>query len=100
MEGVAQDHAVGPVGLVLVVLDRLISGQSIEVFEQGQLRLFDDLAKIFDDDLRDDLFLDVDRRRIHHQVFAVLLILAAPDELRVEVGVARVPELGRLCHVG
>ena len=71
------------------------------VLEQGELRsAFDDLAQVLDDDLGDDLLLDVDRRRVDHQVLAVLLVLPAPDELRVEVGVAGVPELGRLCHVG
>ena len=35
-----------------------------------------------------DLLLDVERRRVHDQVGPVLLVLAAPDELRVEVAVA------------
>ncbi len=35
-----------------------------------------------------DLLLDVERRRMDHQIGPVLLVLAAPDELRVEVAVA------------
>ena len=34
------------------------------------------------------LFLDIQRRRMHHQVGPVLLILAAPDQLRIEIAVA------------
>ena len=35
-----------------------------------------------------DLFLDVERRGVDDQVGPVLLILAAPDELRIEIAVA------------
>src|SRR5437879_5488837 len=35
-----------------------------------------------------DLLLDVERRRLDDEVAPVLLILAAPDELRVEIAVA------------
>jgi hypothetical protein len=35
-----------------------------------------------------DLLLDVERRRVDDEIAPVLLVLAAPDELRVEVAVA------------
>ena len=35
-----------------------------------------------------DLLLDVERRRMDDEVAPVLLVLAAPDELRIEVAVA------------
>src|SRR3990172_9780536 len=35
-----------------------------------------------------DLLLDVERRRVDHEVAPVLLVLAAPDELQVQVAVA------------
>src|SRR5262249_24415168 len=35
-----------------------------------------------------NFLLDVERRRMHHEVGPVLLILAAPDQLRVQVAVA------------
>jgi hypothetical protein len=35
-----------------------------------------------------DLFLDVERRRVYHQLTPILLVLAAPDELRIEISVA------------
>ena len=40
-------------------------------------------------------FLDVERRGVDHQVAPVLLVLAAPDQLGVEVGIARVANLLR-----
>jgi len=54
-----QDHPIRPVGLVLVVLDGLVSLEPVEVVEQQYLGLLDDLAEILDDDLRDDLLLNV-----------------------------------------
>ena len=44
--------------------------------------------QIVDQHLGLHLFLDVERRRVDDQVAPVLLVLAAPDELRVEVAVA------------
>ena len=44
--------------------------------------------QIVDQHLGVDLFLDVERRRVDDEVAPVLLVLAAPDELRVEVAVA------------
>ncbi len=43
--------------------------------------------------LRVDLLLDIERRGMDDEVAPVLLILAAPDELGIEVGVARVLHL-------
>ena len=44
--------------------------------------------QVVDQHLGVDLFLDVERRGVDDEVAPVLLILAAPDELRVEVAVA------------
>ena len=44
--------------------------------------------QVVDQHLGVDLLLDVERRRVDDEVAPVLLILAAPDELRVEVAVA------------
>jgi hypothetical protein len=44
--------------------------------------------QVVDQDLRVHFLLDVERRRLHDQVGPVLLVLAAPDELRVEIAVA------------
>ena len=46
------------------------------------------LQQIVNENLGVDFFLDVERRRVDHEVAPVLLILAAPDELRVEIAVA------------
>src|SRR5436309_6865864 len=43
--------------------------------------------QIVDQKLRVDLLLDVQWRRLHDQVGPVLLVFAAPDELRVEIAV-------------
>ena len=62
-------------------------------------RLFRLPQQVVDQHLRVDLLLDVERRRVNDEIAPVLLILAAPDELRVEVGVARVfqPCAGASC---
>ena len=44
--------------------------------------------QVVDEHLGVHLLLDVERRRLHDEVGEVLLVLAAPDELRVEVAVA------------
>ena len=44
--------------------------------------------QVVDQHLGVHLFLDVERRGVHHQIGPVLLILAAPDQLRVQVAVA------------
>ena len=46
-----------------------------------------------------DLFLDVERRGVDDEVGPILLILAAPDELGVEVGVATGVLLSILLHL-
>nr|WP_236690949.1 hypothetical protein [Levilinea saccharolytica] len=97
LQAVAQDHAVGPVGVVLVKLGSGIGalGQAVEVGEEVQLlRLqfflagFGLAAQIIHQHLGVDFFLDVDGRGQHHQVGIVQQVFAAPDELGVEVGVA------------
>ena len=51
--------------------------------------------QIVDQHLRVDLLLDVERRRVDDEIAPVLLVLAAPDELRIEVAVARIADLLR-----
>jgi hypothetical protein len=70
------------------------TGQAVEIGEQigrGINRLLRApgafALQIVDQRLRMDFLLDVERRRFHPQILAVLRILAAPDELRVEVGI-------------
>ena len=46
--------------------------------------------QIVDQNLGMNFFLDVERRRVDDEVAPVLLVLAAPDELRIEIGVARI----------
>ena len=57
-----------------------------------------DPLEVGDDRLGVDLLLDVDRHRGDGQRLAVLLVLAAPDQLRVEVGVAGI-HLGVLVRI-
>jgi hypothetical protein len=57
--------------------------------------------QVVDQHLGMHLFLDVERRGVDDEVAPVLLILAAPDELRVEVGIARLAHaLRRLLVLG
>ena len=37
-----------------------------------------------------NFFLDVERRRVDDEIAPVLLVFPTPDELRIEVGVARI----------
>jgi hypothetical protein len=74
------------------------SGTAVEVVETGQtaasagfLLLW--LQQVVDERLGMHLFLDVERRGVDDKVAPVLLILAAPHQLRVEVGVARVADV-------
>ena len=46
--------------------------------------------QVVDQDLGVDFFLDVEWRGVDDEVAPVLLVLTTPDELRVEVGVARI----------
>jgi hypothetical protein len=68
LQAVAQDHAVAPVGLVLVELDHVELVETVEGVEQGQfgfdLTALSGVAQVLDQHPRVDLLLDVDRRRI------------------------------------
>ena len=96
LQAVPEDHAVRPVGVVAVELGaRGAVRQAVEVGEEvgrgGRLLLppFLRLAQqVVDQHLGVHLLLDVERRRLDHEVGHVLLVLAAPDKLRVEVAVA------------
>src|SRR5208337_389894 len=99
MERVPQDHAVGPLLIVLVELDLTVKFQLIEVIEEAGkeaavlglvwlLRLYS-----FDDDSGLDDFLNVDRHDIDFERFPVLLILALPDELWIKRRVAGIEHL-------
>ena len=85
---IAEDQPVRPVLLVLVEVDLLVEvdraavevGEEVELVVAGLL----DAGQVLDDGLRMNLLLDVDRHDGDGEVFAVLLVLALPDELRVE----------------
>ena len=101
LEGVAQDHAVGPVLVVGVELGLVRAfGDAVEVVEEVKLHLrggFLALAQqVINERLRMHLLLNVERRGMHDEVAPVLLILPSPDELGIEVGVARILHLARL----
>ena len=96
LQAVAEDHAVRPVGVVAVELGRRRAiRQAVEIGEEVRrrgrlllppfLRL---LQQAVDQDLGVYLLLDVERRRLDDEIGGVLLVLAAPDELRVEVAIA------------
>ena len=100
LEAVAENHPVRPVGVVLVELGPgALVGQAVEVGEQVGLGLprgvlavaapvLGPAPQVVDEDLGVDLLLDVEGRRLHDEVGPVLIVLAAPDELRIEVAVA------------
>ena len=83
-----------------VEVDEVEVVEAVEVVEQGEFGfVFGALggaAEVLDDDPRVDLLLDVDRRGVGDEVLAVEFVLALPDELRVERGVARVADGDRL----
>ena len=79
---VTEDHAVRPVELVLVELDRLVCIQLVDV-EEGLLEAL--AADGAHDLLGRELLVDVDRRGWDVDVRA--LHLACPDHLGIEVGV-------------
>ena len=100
LHAVAEDHPIGPVGVVLVELGAgVLVGQPVEVGEKVGLeaglacRLFRFRVlglpeQVGDQRLRMHLLLDEERRRLNRKVRPVLLVLAAPYELRVEIAVA------------
>ena len=100
LQAVAEDHPVRPVGVVLIELrPGIIAGEPVEVGEQIRLDLRAVAAlpglpvpalpaQVVDEHLRVDLLLDEQRRRLHDEVGPVLRVLAAPDELGIEVAVA------------
>ena len=100
LQAVAENHPVGPVGVVLVELGAgILVGQPVEVGEEVgleatlarrlfRLRILGLPEQVGDQRLRVHLLLDEERRYLHHEVRPVLLVLAAPDELRVEIAVA------------
>ena len=117
LQAVAEDHPVRPVGVVLIELGAgVFARQAVEIGEQVdleprlareplRLRRLAVSQQVVDQRLRMHLLLDEERRRLHHQVRPVLPVLAAPDELRVQVAVsAFVRNLDRtsvvLCHHG
>ncbi|HEY2921169.1 MAG TPA: hypothetical protein VGK77_19475 [Candidatus Binatia bacterium] len=72
-------------------------GYTVEIGEQIRLRaglLIALLARlseqVVDQNLGMNFFLDVKRRRVDNEIAPVLLVLTAPDKLRIEVGVARI----------
>ena len=97
LQGVAEDHPVRPVGLVLVEVDEVQLVEAIEGLEQRQLGLVrgcsSSAAQILDQHPRVDLLLDVDRRRIGHQIPIGDVVLAGPHQLRIQGRVAREPRL-------
>jgi len=94
LQAVAQDHAVRPVRLVSVELGPLgARGQTVEVGEEVLLQTLGHAPlraphQVGDQRLRVHLLLDVERRRLHHEVGGVLLVLAAPNKLRIKVAIA------------
>ena len=83
-----------------VEVDDVEVAEPVEGLEQRQLGLVlgpgGGAAQVLDQDPRVDLLLDVDRRRVGDEVLAVELVLALPDELRIERRVARVADLDGL----
>ena len=100
LQAIAEDHAVGPVGVVLVELGLGVGvGQAVEVGEKVDLlavllrrrarcrvpRL--KAPEVVNEDFGVDLFLNIEGRRLHHEAGPILPVLAAPDELGVKVGI-------------
>src|SRR5262249_232176 len=92
---VAEDHSVGPMGVVLIELClRRLTRQSVEISEEINLRFcgfgmsFGAALQVVDQHFRVNLFLNIERWRGNNQVRPVLLVFAAPNELWIEVTVA------------
>jgi hypothetical protein len=100
LERVAEDHAVGPILVVGIELGLVRAlGDAVEVGEEvgGELAvvvllLLGLAQQVVDERLGVDFFLDVKRRGVDDEVAPVLLILATPDELGVEIAVSGVAE--------
>ncbi len=98
LKGVAENHAVAPVLVVLVKLglvhaerDAVKVGEEIGRELPGfVLRLARGAQEVVDEHFRMDFLLDVKRRGVDDEVAPILLIFPAPDELRVEVAIALV----------
>ena len=95
LQAVAKNHAVRPIGVVLVELGGAgVFGQAVEITEKVNLRRGGRGAglglaeQIINQGFGVNLFLDVKRRRGNNEIGPVRVILAAPDELRVKVAVA------------
>ncbi len=84
---------------MLVEVDEVELCEAVEVLEQGEPRFWLALggggAQVLDEDAWVDLFLDVDRRCVGSEFVIVggAVVLAAPDKLRVERGVALITNL-------
>ena len=106
LQRVTEDHAVLPPFLVFV---EAWAGVRIEVFRKcckGQLCVCRIAANrrlslhLLDQQSRENLFLLVDERRRRFQRGGTAGLFAAPDVLRVEIGVTRgefLGEVGRVC---
>ena len=96
LERVAQDHAIRPVGVMLIVFCPLRAfRQTVEIGEEIRRVLRGVVAparrfpqQVIDQSLGVNLLLGVEGRGLNDQVGFVLLVLAAPDQLWVEVAVA------------
>ena len=101
LERVAENHPVAPVLIVLVELGFVGAfGDAVEIGEEvGRelagfvLALAGGAEEVVDEGFGVDLFLDVKGRGVDDEVAPVLLVLAAPHELGIEIGVARVADL-------
>ena len=93
LQAVTEDHAIGPVGVVLVEFGAgVFIRQPVEVGKEVELRgcfRFPAVAnQIVDQHLGVNFFLDVEWWRLHEEVRHVLFVLASPDELGIEVTIA------------
>ena len=94
-QAVPQDHAVGPVLLVVVEIDQVFEADIVEVGKQAHLRrlaLPCTGAHIFNDRLRRDFLLNIDRHRWYGQVFPILFVFTLPDQLRVKRWITRIEQ--------
>ncbi|MHB1609883.1 MAG: hypothetical protein ACYCXX_14875 [Acidiferrobacter thiooxydans] len=97
---VAKNQAIRPVLVVRVELGLIRAFRNaIEVREQiahgarRHLPAFPGAAqKVINPRLRANLSLDSERRCVHDKIAPALSILASPDELPVEVGMARIAQ--------